>query len=192
MEFGKKKVLGSVVLAASLIALIFRTLLVTTSAPALVVMAKPGPPGTYEIDIDGDASGLYMMSKMFEQFSVRRLEWSASLPSYPSGYVDIDLDVRHLDFAKVNDWTYHLSLKGLKEGSLVSTDYTSFIFSVRARFGELDFVFSDPYYSYYWTYRTVDITGTLKGDVLFHIDAPDIPVFHYEGPELTIRVHIGM
>lgn len=193
VKIGKKKVLGSGALATSLIVVTFMTLLTVTSAPALIVMAKQGPPGTYEIDIYGDASGLYSMCEMFQHFSAMKLEWSASVPSYPSGYVNIALDVRNIDFDKVNEWTCHLSLKGLDEFSISSTGYAIFMFYVKARSGELNLAFSNPspYYPYY--YRTLDITGTLKGDTHFHVNAPPtIPEFHYEGPELTIHVHIGM
>ena len=188
MEFRKKKILGSTILAASLSIVTFMTLLTTTSAPALIVMAKPMP-GAYEIDIYGDASAVHQICEMFRHFSAMKFEWSTSIPTYPSGYIDFALDVRDLDFEKLNGWTYRLSLKGMEEASMLSGGVG---FIVKARSGQLDLVFSDldPYYGYY---RTVDITGKLKGDVLFHIDAPpSIPAFHYEGSELTIHVHIGM
>ena len=193
MKIVKKKVLGSGAIATSLVAITFMTLLTATSAPALIVMAKQGPPGTYELDIYGDASGLHSISEMFQHFSTMKLEWSTNIPTYPSGYVNIALDTRTLNFEKVNEWTYHLSLKRLNEFSISSTGYTSFMFLVKARNGELNLAFSNPtpYYPYY--YRTLDITGTLKGDTHFHLNAPPtIPEFHYEGPELTIHVHIGM
>jgi len=189
VEFGKKKVI-SAVLGASLIVLMYMALLTTTSSPGLVVMAKRVGPGTYEIKIYGDASGLHSICEIFRQFSVMKLKWSTSMPTYPTGYVNFAVDVRDLNFEKMDDSKYHLSLKGLKEASILSSGTG---FSVKARSGELDLVFSDPssYYPYYYT--TVDITGTLKGDVLFHIDAqPGLPAFHYEGSELTILVHIGM
>lgn len=189
---GKKKVLGSGALAASLVAITFVTLLTTTSAPALVVMAKPSPPGTYEIEIYGDAYGLYSMCEMFQHFSAMKLEWTASVPSYPSD-VNIALDVRNIDFDKANEQTYHLSVKGLDEFSISSIGYMGFIFNVKARSGEFDLVFSNPHPYYPNYYRTLDIMGTLKGNVYFHINAPpNIPELHYEGPELTIHVHIGM
>jgi hypothetical protein len=192
MKSGKMKVFGSV-LTTSLIVAAFTTLLMTTSAPALVVVAKPGPPGTYEIDVYEDASGLHMICEVVHHFKASNLEWSTSIPSYPSGSVSFALDVRNVDFDKVNAWIYHLSLRGMEEGSIIAIGSTSFILAVKARSGELDFTFSNPstYYPYY--YRTVDIGGTLKGDVLFHIDVPpSIPEFNYEGRELTISVHIGM
>lgn len=192
MRLEKKKVFVSTV-ATSLIVVAFMALLRTTSARPLVVKAKPGPPGTYEIDIYGDASGLNSICEAVHHFKAKSLEWSTSFPSYPSGSVDFALDVKDVDFDKVNAWTYHLSLKGMEEGSIIAIGYMSYILSVKASSGELDFTFSNPsqYYPYYYT--TVDITGTLKGDVLFHIDIPpDIPGFNYEGRELTISVHIGM
>jgi len=190
---GKKKVLGSGALAASLVAITFMTLLTTTSAPALVVMAKPSPPGTYEIEIYGDAYTLYSMCEMFQHFSAMKLEWSTSLPTYPSGSTDVTLNVGGVDFDKVNEWTYHLSLKGLDEFSIISFGYMGFIFNVKANSGELDLIFSNPYPYYPYYYRTLNIMGTLKGNVYFHINAPpSIPELHYEGSELTILVRIGM
>lgn len=193
MKFEKKKTLG-LVSTTSLIMLTFVTVLGATSAPPLVVMSKPGPPGTYEIDIYGDASGLNMMCQMVNHFKASKLEWSTSMPSYPSGSVDFALDVRDVDFDKVNAWTYHLSVRGLEEGSFIASGYTNITFLVRARSGEVDFTFSnpslDPWNPYY---RNVTITGTLKGDVSFTIDIPPyVPAFYFEGPELTINVHVGM
>jgi len=186
------KVLSSV-LTTSLVVAAFTTLLMTTSASALVVVAKPRPPGTYEIGVSGDASVLHVFCEAVHHFKASNLEWSTSFPSYPSGSVDFALDVRNVDFDKVNAWIYHLSLRGMEEGSIIAIGSTSFILAVKARSGQLDFAFSNPstYYPYY--YRTVDITGTLKGDVLFHIDIPpNIQPFNYEGRELTINIHIGM
>lgn len=192
MEFVKMRVFGSA-LTTSLIVAAFTALLMTTSAPALSVVARPGSPGTYEIDIYGDASGVHGICEAVHHFKASNLEWSTSFPSYPSGSVDFGLNVRNVDFDKVSAWTYHLSLRGMDEGSIIALGSMSYILSVKARSGELDFIFSNPstYYPYY--YRTVDIEGTLKGDVLFHIDIPPhIPGFNYEGRELTIDVHIGM
>jgi len=192
VKIGKKKVFGSA-LAVSLVAITFMILLTTTSTPALVVMAKPSPPGTYEIEIYGDASALYSMCEMFQHFSATKLEWSMSVPSYPSGSTDVTLNVGGVDFDKVNEWTYHLSLKGLDEFSIISIGYMDFIFSAKAVSGELDLIFSNPYPYYPYYYRTLNIMGTLKGNVQFHINAPpNIPELHYEGPELAIHVLIEM
>ena len=192
MKIGKKKVFGST-LAVSLVAIAFMTLLTTTSAPALVVMAKPGQPGIYEIEVYGDASSFYAMCEVFQHFSAAKLEWSIGIPSYPSGFTDATLNARGVDFDKVDERTYHLSLKGLDEFSIISFGYMDFICEVKAVSGELNLVFSNPstYYPYY--YRTLNIMGTLKGNVYFHINAPpSIPELHYEGPELTIQARIGM
>ncbi len=189
MNFKEKKIEIATALVISLISISFGTLLIQDSGSGFIVMAAKPMPGVYEIDIYGDASGFHQICEMFQHFSAMKFEWSTSIPTYPSGYMDFVLDVRDLDFEKVNGWTYHLSLKGMEEASVLSGGEG---FTVRARSGQLDLVFSDldPYYGYY---RAVDITGTLKGDVLFHIDAPPtIPAFHYEGSELTIQVHIGM
>lgn len=192
MEFRKTRAFGSA-LTTSLIAAVFAALLMTTSAPALDVMVRPGPPGTYEIDIYGDASVMHAICEAIHHFKASNLEWSTSFPSYPSGSVDFALDVRNVDFDMVNAWTYHLSFRGMEEGSVIAIGSTSYIISVAARSGELDFAFSNPSPSYPYYYRTVDITGTLKGDVLFHIDIPPyIPGFNYEGRALTVSVHIGM
>ncbi len=193
MKFEKKKTLG-LVSTTSLIMLTFVTVLGATSAPPLVVMSKPGPPGTYELDLYGDASGLNSIINVVNHFKASKLVWSSSLPSYPSGSTDFALDVRDVNFDKVNAWTYHLSVRGLEEGSFIASGYTNITFLVRARSGEVDFTFSnpslDPWNPYY---RNVTITGTLKGDVSFTIDIPPIiPAFNFEGPELTINVHIGM
>lgn len=194
MKLRKKKVFGSA-LITSLILLGF-AVLKTTSATASVASERPGPPGTYEIDILGDGSVLSVLCEMIHHFKARDLGWSTSIPSYP-GQVDFALDVRNVDFDKPNAWTYHLSVRGLKDGLIFISSYSNFILSVRARSGEIDFAFSNqyqyPYPPYY--YRNATITGTLKGDVLFHIfsdGSPSIPEFHFEGSELTIRVHIGM
>ncbi|MFQ6087034.1 MAG: hypothetical protein ACE5OV_03330 [Candidatus Bathyarchaeia archaeon] len=171
----------------------------TTSAPALVARAQPmRAPGTYEIDIEGDASGLYMICKLFKEFRANELKWSASMPTYPPGTnVEAALDVESLDFGERTHTPaqakYHLSTRELKEAWI---SIPGFVLYVKSRSGELDFVFSDPhYYYYYWTYRTVDIRGRLKGDVVFFIDI-DMPPqlvssFHYTGRALTIDVHIG-
>ncbi len=192
MKLEKKKALGSV-LTTSLIVITFIALLSATSAPPLVVMAKPGPPGTYEIEISADASGLNAICEVVHYFRASRLEWSSSFPSYPSGSTNFAIDVRNIDFDKVNAWAYHLSVKGLEEGSIIAIGPTSSILSVKARSGELDFTFSNPspYSPYY--YRNATITGTLKGDVAFHIEVPPyFPAFHFEGSELAIHIHMGI
>lgn len=187
----EKNIALSLILTLSMISSIFITLPVQTSAPALTVKAKPVP-GIYELDIYGDASGLYSLCLMFEQFSVSKLKWSARMPTYPpTTYIRMGVTVGSLDFSKVSDTTLSMSIKGLEEAMI---SVPGFDFLVKCKSGELNMVFSDPYYMYYyWTYRTVDITGTLKGDVVFSIDIPQLtPSFHYEGPELTIDAHIGM
>lgn len=194
MRIKRKKTIVSALTTSSIV-VVFMTLLGTTSAPQLVITARPGPPGTYELDIYGDASALSIICAMVHHFQARNLEWSTSMPSYPSS-VDFALAVRNVDFDQVNTWTYHLSVNGLNEGSIVIPGYTHFIFAVKARTGEVDFSFANrvpdaPYY----IYSEVTITGTLRGDVLFHIasdGSPSIPAFHYEGSELTIHAHIGM
>jgi len=193
MKIKRKKTIVSA-LTTSLIVVVFMTLLSTTSAPQLVITARPGPPGTYELDIYGDASALAIICAMVHHFQARNLEWSTSMPSYPSS-VDFALAVRTVDFDQENAWTYHLSVNGLNEGSIVIPGATNFIFAVKARIGEVDFTFANPssYPPYY--YRNATITGTLRGNVLFHIASdgtPSIPAFHYEGSELTIHAHIGM
>lgn len=196
MEFGKKKVFCPAVLTTLLTVIVLVTLLVASSASGLVVRAQQNQRGKYEIDIDGDASGLYMIVKLFEQFSVRELKWSTSFPTYPPGTdIQAALDVERLEFSERTRAAprakYHLSLNGLEKAWI---DIPGFVLYVEARSGELDFVFSDPYYSYYyWTYRTVDIRGKLRGDVVFLIDMGilGIPSFHYTGSALTIDVHIG-
>jgi len=193
MKFEKKKAFA-LVLTTSLIILTFVTLLGATSAPPLVVMSKPGPPGTYEIDVFGDASVLDTMCQMVNHFKASKLEWSTGMPSGPSGSMGFALDVRDVDFDKVNPKTYHLSVKGLEEGSFMASGFTKIFFLVKARSGEVDFTFSNPSpYPYSPYYRNVTITGTLKGDVSFHIDIPPlIEAFDFEGRELTINVHVGM
>jgi len=190
MQFGRNARTSNV-LMISLISVTLAALLIPVSAPRSTIMAKPAPPGTYEIDIPGDASGLHMICIMFEQFSASKLKWSTSVPSYPPGtYFNVALDARSLDSSKLSDTTYHLSMDGLEEFSISASGAE---FYVKCRSGELDLVFSDPYYSYYyWTYRKVDINGALKGDVVFTINIPPLPSFHYEGPELNIDVYIGM
>lgn len=194
MKFRKKKVFSSA-LITSLIVVGFIALKTTSAAPS-IVLSRPGPPGTYEIDVYGDGSVLSALCQMVHHFKARDLEWSTSMPSYP-GSADFALEARNVNFDKPNAWTYRLSFRGLKEGSIFIAGYTNFILSVRARSGEIDFTFSNPstypYPPYY--YRNATITGTLEGDVLFYIfsdGSPSIPEFHYEGSELTIRVHIGM
>ncbi len=145
--------------------------------------------GIFEIEFPGDPSWLYAYCQMFRHFSVKKLEWSYILAIYQPVSIEINLDVKDLSFEKLDDWSYHLDFKGLDECSyIVVTNYINYSLSVQARRGELDFTFPncDAYYC-----RTAEIRGTLKGDVSFHIDVPDIIDFHYEGKELIISVQLG-
>jgi len=189
----KKRIL-TVTIAATLTCAILASYFIYTTfasmltpsffASQLIVMRKPMPPGTFEISIIGDASGFYSFLEMFHHFSVDRLEWSTSLPSYPPGtFINFAVNVGSLDFENTNPWTYHLSVKGLDESSIKQNGAT--MFSVQCKSGELDFVFSNSYHE-------LDITGMLKGDVHFIMNlSPDIN-FDYQGRELAISVHIGM
>lgn len=192
MNFGEKKVEIATALVISLISISFGTLLIQDSGSGFIVMAaKPMPPGTFEIDILGDAYGLYTFCEMFQHFSVNGLKWATMLPTYPPpALMGITVDVASIDFCKIGVGSYHLGVKSLREGSIAQNGAT--MFSVQCSNGELDFVFSD-YDMYMQAYRTVDITGILKGDVHFYIYMPPaIPPFDYQGRELTIQVHIGM
>lgn len=196
MEFGNKRIFYSAVLTTLSTLIVLTTLLITSSTSGLVVRAQQNQRGKYEIDIEGDASGLYMICKLFEQFSARELKWSTSFPTYPPGTdIQAAIDVERLEFSErtraASRAKYHLSLNELEKAWI---DIPGFVLYVEARSGELDFVFSDPYYSYYyWTYRTLDIRGRLRGDVVFLIDMDimGVPSFHYTGSALTIDVHIG-
>jgi len=189
----KKRILTATIVATLICVILASYFIYTTVASVLtpsffvsklVVMSKPMPPGTFEISIIGDAYGFYSFLEMFHHFSVNRLEWSTSLPTYPIGtFINFAVNVGSLDFENTNLWTYHLSVKGLDESSIKQNGAA--MFSVQCKSGELDFVFSDSYHK-------VDITGMLKGDVHFVMNlSPDIN-FNYQGQELTINVHIGM
>lgn len=180
-------------LTTTLIVVVFMTLLGTTAAPQLVITARPESPGTYEFDVYGDATGLAMICAMVHHFQAKNLEWSTSMPSYPSS-VSFALAVRNVKFDQVNAWTYHLSVGGLTEGSIVIPGYTNFILEIKARTGDIEFTFANLSMYPPGYYRNVTITGTLRGNVLFHIASDgytSIPAFHYEGSELTIHAHIG-
>ncbi len=157
----------------------------------IAVTAQSFGKGVFSIDVRGDASGLYMMCEMARQFTASKLEWSTSLPSYPSGYVEFNLAAKTLGLEKLNDWSYHMSLRGLEEGSMISAGYVNYVLMVQSTSGDLDFIFYDRDSNYPYYYHTADIVGALKGNVYFHIDLPDIAEFHYEGRELTIYVHIA-
>ncbi|MCW4055275.1 MAG: hypothetical protein NWE82_00670, partial [Candidatus Bathyarchaeota archaeon] len=167
MQIKRKKTIVSA-LTTTLIVVVFMTLLRTTAAPQLVITARPGPPGTYELDIYGDASALAAISTMVHHFQAKNLEWSTSMPSHPSS-VDFALAVRNVKFDQVNAWTYHLSVNGLTEGSIVIPGYTNFIFEIKARIGDVEFTFANPSMYPPGYYRNVTIAGTLRGNVLFHI-----------------------
>ena len=193
MMSGKKKAFGSAALAISLVMVSFVALLRITSAPGLIVVAKPGPPGTYEIDIDGDASPFYMWCDIFQGFSAMKLNWTTSIPFYyyPPSYLNITIDARALGLDKVNESTYHLSLRGLNNFSFNMGDMV--MFNIEAKVGEFVLEFSDPIQQDPPYYRALDITGTLKGDVQFHVYNPfSVPEFHYEGAKLVINIHMGM
>jgi hypothetical protein len=189
MEAGGEKMRRVLIYVSTsvLITFILMSLMMTLSKTNLTVIARPVSPGNYEINITGDAYGFYTFLEIFNQLSASRLKWSSSLPTYPPGtYMRFGVNVRNIDFSKVNSWTYHLSVDGLEEG-LMELGVSMLLFKCRS--GEVDLLFSDFSNG---QYHTVDITGTLSGDVVFHINVPPtLPEFHYEGSELTVHIHIG-
>ena len=143
-------------------------------------MAEPPKAGKYELMLPGDAFGFYQTCEMFRDFGVKNLQLSTTLDTYVP--TTISVDVKNLKFGPAGERTYHLSINGLKDFS--ETMYAFEVLYIQCGNADFDFIFSKNYHS-------LDLYGTLKGNVRFGIFIPGLEEYEYEGPLLMMHIHIG-